>query len=386
MKIGLFIDTFYPMVDGVIKVVDNYARELSKTDDVTVFCPLTDKNVQLELPYKIVPCRMMPWPKTDYGIPMPAFSPAFKKALKESDLDVVHIHSPFTVGRQGLKYAKKHNIPSVATIHSQFDQDIAKSVKRGGLFFKIALGYIFKTFESVDKLYAVNKITGEHFNKDLGLKKECEVLPNASVILPVIDPLKAEKLVNDRFKIKEGQSVYLFVGRLDFIKNLDFLIRAIAVLKERGRDFKMLFVGEGHDHAALSSLVCKLGLSENVTFCGKITEKHVLAAVYERAKLFLFPSLYDSSSLVQIEAAGQKTPTVFIKGSITSSTTTDNVNAFLSDNDPTAFAEKIIQIENDDELYKKVQEGAKRDLFITWEQAIKNVREIYEQAIDQAKR
>ena len=43
MKIGLFIDTFYPMVDGVVKVVDNYARELSKTDEVIVFCPRTDK-------------------------------------------------------------------------------------------------------------------------------------------------------------------------------------------------------------------------------------------------------------------------------------------------------------------------------------------------------
>ena len=28
MKVGLFIDTWYPMVDGVIKVVDNYARRL----------------------------------------------------------------------------------------------------------------------------------------------------------------------------------------------------------------------------------------------------------------------------------------------------------------------------------------------------------------------
>ena len=29
-KVGLFIDTWYPMVDGVIKVVDNYARRLVK--------------------------------------------------------------------------------------------------------------------------------------------------------------------------------------------------------------------------------------------------------------------------------------------------------------------------------------------------------------------
>ena len=40
-KVGLFIDTWYPMVDGVIKVVDNYARRLTKYCDVVVFCPET---------------------------------------------------------------------------------------------------------------------------------------------------------------------------------------------------------------------------------------------------------------------------------------------------------------------------------------------------------
>lgn len=37
LKVGLFIDTWYPMVDGVIMVVDNYAKRLSKFCDVTVF-------------------------------------------------------------------------------------------------------------------------------------------------------------------------------------------------------------------------------------------------------------------------------------------------------------------------------------------------------------
>ena len=40
-KVGLFIDTWYPMVDGVIKVVDNYARRLVHYCDVVVFCPAT---------------------------------------------------------------------------------------------------------------------------------------------------------------------------------------------------------------------------------------------------------------------------------------------------------------------------------------------------------
>ena len=39
ITIGLFIDTFFPMVDGVITVVDNYAKRLAKKADVVVFAP-----------------------------------------------------------------------------------------------------------------------------------------------------------------------------------------------------------------------------------------------------------------------------------------------------------------------------------------------------------
>ena len=49
-------------------------------------------------------------------------------------------------------------------------------------------------------------------------------------------------------------------------------------------------------------------------------DRELLKSIYYRATLFLFPSLFDSSSLVQIEAASQETPTIFIEGSVTSDT------------------------------------------------------------------
>ena len=39
LTIGLFIDVFYPMTDGVTMVVDNYAKRLSKFCNVIVFAP-----------------------------------------------------------------------------------------------------------------------------------------------------------------------------------------------------------------------------------------------------------------------------------------------------------------------------------------------------------
>ena len=193
MKIGLFIDTFYPMVDGVIKVVDNYARELTKTDDVTVFCPIINNNDFKDLPYKVVGCPALRIPNVDYELPVPILGQEFRKALKNADLDIVHIHSPFTVGREGLRYAKKKRIPAIISIHSQFDRDIERNVRRNSLFFKIAVNYVTQTYNSVDECFAVNKKTGEHFQTELGLKKNFGVLKNASSILPVKDDKSAYK-------------------------------------------------------------------------------------------------------------------------------------------------------------------------------------------------
>ena len=64
----------------------------------------------------------------------------------------------------------------------------------------------------------------------------------------------------------------------------------------------MLFAGRGQDEEKLAALVQELGLAEEVVMCG-LTDKPMLEKLYSRASLFLFPSLYDANSLVQIEAA-----------------------------------------------------------------------------------
>ena len=85
-KVGLFIDTWYPMVDGVIKVVDNYARRLMQYCDVVVFCPATrgySKAEDNKLPYKVVRCSSLPLINNDYDIPMSALDPNFLARANE---------------------------------------------------------------------------------------------------------------------------------------------------------------------------------------------------------------------------------------------------------------------------------------------------------------
>lgn len=382
IRVGMFVDTYFPMVDGVIHVVHNYAKRMNDEEfEVVVFCPKAAKNYIDEFDYRVERCKSMKVCFLDYTVPLPGLDRKFKKAVKESNLDIVHIHSPFAVGKMGVKYAKKHNIPAVATLHSQFKQDFYRSTK-SKLITHLMLKHIMKVFNGCDEYYTVNNAVAEIF-KEYGTKHLARIQRNCSDGTPVEDREAAVKLVNETFSLSPDETVFLFVGRINSLKNIYFLTEALSKLKNK--NFKMFFVGDGGDLPTLQSKIQKLGLTENVILPGRITDRELLKALYVRAKLFLFPSMYDTNSLVQLEAATQKTPTVFLEGSATSSTATDNVNGFIAKPTPEAYAAKIEEVLADEELYQRVSEGAFRDLYVTWEETVERMKEQYKENIAKKK-
>lgn len=383
LNVGLFIDTFYPMVDGVIMVVDNYARRLSEFCNVTVFTlrPRGYKKCHRSYPYKVVQCGKMIVPFLDYDLPMPKTDRKFMKALKEANLDIVHIHSPFTIGKVGIQYAKKHNIPCIASLHSQYKRDFYRAT-HSNILTKALLKGIIKKFDACDECYGTNSNHSELFYKEYGMGHLPMVQRNGTEMLPVPDEKAAAALVNEKYGIQSDIPVFLFVGRINKLKNIYFLLDALCLVKT---DFKMIFVGDGQDLPDFKHKVASSPIANKVIFTGKIMDRELLTAIYSRAKLLLFPSMYDTNSLVQIEASSQKTPTVFLKDSVTSGTVTDNVNGFICDDSPQAFAAKIDEICDNDELYNKISEGAYRDLFVTWDQCVSEIYSEYLRHIENYK-
>ena len=376
MKVGLFIDTWYPMVDGVIKVVDNYARRLVKYCEVVVFCPETrgfSREDDEKLPYKVVRCSSVPLIKSDYDIPAPALDPKFEAQLIRSGIDLVHIHSPFSVGLAGVLYAKLHRLPVVATLHSQYRQDFEKPLR-----FKpavdVAMDAIMRVFNACDECWAVNGGIKDLYVNEYGLTAPCKVRLNATDHRPVSDPAEAARIVNETYGVPADATVFLFVGRINFIKNIDFTVRALAKAKTLGlKNFRMLFAGRGQDEEKLAALVQEQGLADEVVMCGLVSGREMLENLYSRAKLFLFPSLYDANSLVQIEAACQGTPTLFLEGARTAATVTPGVDGFVCPPDEDAYARMILDILAHPDLYGKVSEAARQDLYLNWDDVVRDV-------------
>ena len=247
LKIGLFIDSFFPMVDGVVMVVDNYARRLCQSAEVTVFAPGSkqkgfDDSV---FPYRVVRSKILKVPKLDYVLPCPGLDRKFKRAMEEADLDIVHLHSPATIGRAGLAHARRHNIPVVAHMHSQFKRDFS-AVVSWKWFVSLMMKYAMKIYNRCDVCWAVNGEIARLLYEDYGCKVKPTVQRNATEMLPLEDPQKARAL-DERYGILPGEKVFLFVGRLVLVKGILFLADALKVLKDRGLKFRMFFVGSGQE-------------------------------------------------------------------------------------------------------------------------------------------
>lgn len=383
LNIGLFVDTFFPMIDGVINVVDNYARRLVKYANVTVFTiGSRDKNYVDNFPYKVVRCQKLDIPGLDYDLGMPTFDAKFQKELKESNLDIVHIHSPFTLGKVGLNYAKKHKIPCVATNHSQFKQDFFKATKSPAIT-DILLKTIMNVFNKCDENWSVNSEVAKVYD-EYGLKEHAKVVNNATDMQFLRDTQFLTEL-KQKHNIKDNEKVLLFVGRINAIKNIFFTLDALEILNNNGFKFKMFYIGSGQDEEKLKEQIAEKKLQDRVFMLGRISDRKMLAGYYNIANLFLFPSMYDCASLVQIEAASQKTPTLFLKNSVTSDGITDNENGFFAENDEKQFAERIIDIFNHEEIYKQVCENCYKTVYVNWDKRVEQAFESYKKLIEQKK-
>ena len=112
--------------------------------------------------------------------------------------------------------------------------------------------------------------------------------------------LPVSKILEDTYHL-EGRQVLLFVGRLIDIKNLFFLLDALALVVNRYPKVILLFVGDGDQRVALERHAERNGLADHVIFAGKKQGKD-LYACYNVGQIFVLPSYYERFGAVVNEA------------------------------------------------------------------------------------
>ena len=384
MRIGLCIDAFYPMMDGVIKVVDEYARRLSKHHEVFVICPKTDDKDHVDdFPYTVIRVVKIKVFTTDYDIALPSLDIKLQKILKTLDLDIIHMHSPFTMGELALTYARNYDIPCLATLHSQYKKDFYDRIKSNTIT-QIMLNDIMKRVDRCDEVFTMNE-GSKALYQQYGLKKIPKIIPNATEMTYLMGHHHIDHL-KQTYHIKESDFSLIFVGRIDKIKNLELLCHALAILKPNVENIKLYCIGKGVHESYFKSLIKTLNIEHMITFVGPVYDRSILAAWYELADLLVFPSTYDTNGLVQYEAASQKTPGLLIEGTLAASEIVNDINGYVVKEDPKAYANKIEWIIKHKDFHKNVSEKAYKDIYHHWDDVLEQVEKTYKEIIHGQKR
>lgn len=375
MRILEVLDTYYPKFDGPTLVITSYAKSLNKIDGtkaevcVPKFPKYEDKQT-----FPVFRVKSLKGPE-GYYYGLPAFDGKLKKYLKENKFDIIHIHSPFTMCSFFTKYGKKHNIPTVFSFHTKFQEDFDRVLKLKTSR-KIAMHYIMKNINKADYVLTVSDGAGECL-RSYGYKKDLKVIRNGTDLICPENTEDLKKQITEKYNLKQSEKVFLSVGRIVENKKLDFALEVMAKLKEKGQNFKYLIVGDGPYKDALKQKVQDLKLDDYVIFTGKIMDRTLLSAHYLRADLFIFPSTFDTASLAPIEAAAMNLPTIMTKGCSTAEILTDGQNGILAEEDNAEdWANKIVEATKEEKLMA-LRKNAKKEVYKTWDQVAAEVLEFY---------
>lgn len=102
-----------------------------------------------------------------------------------------------------------------------------------------------------------------------------------------------------RWFAETGAPVVVAMGALVPSKGFDFLLRATALLRDKGMAIRVMILGEGPEHSALQELARELGIEAQVEFAGFQQNPW---AYLKRARLFVHPSLLEGFGNVIVEA------------------------------------------------------------------------------------
>lgn len=366
MKILYVLDTFYPKIDGPATVINNLATiyNINNIVQIDVLAPYYPKYKD-NFPFKIIRCPSIFGPD-NYRAGMPFLNPKLNKILKRGNYDIIHIHSPFTVGKYALKFGLKNNIPVINTVHTKYKSDFERTLKSKTLQ-NFMMRYIRKVLNNSDYVLTVSNTFADELESNIyQCRKKVGVIRNATEFkdrdfTDLISDLRKKYQLSNEF-------LFLSVGRVVENKNIQFSLETLKNLKELGfNNFKFFIIGEGDYLEHLKTLAKKYNIENNVIFVGLVKDRNLLSAYYKLCDLFLFPSVFDTCGIVALEAGSFGLPSFMIKDSCASELINDEQNGFVEIADSKLWATRLFGIVSNKNKLKNMKQITKSTLTKSWE-------------------
>ena len=375
LKIAQCSDQFYPVTDGVSRVVNAYARELCALgQEVYVITPMVTQVYRGRLPYEILDFVALSLPgSTQLKATSASLDMHYLARVNAHSFDIVHAHSPGSAGYEAVRIADKCHVPLVGTFHTKYIREFLMSA-RDERQAQLSKFFAFDFFNRCDEIWVANE-EARSFLYERGFEGNIEVFDSGTEQEEADAQTRAR--AREAFHLTASPAL-LFAGSLDQQKNLGRVLEAAALLRQRGREFQLLIAGTGPEEKHARTLVRELGLLGTVRFLGQITDEALLGGLYAESALCLFPMQQLSAGLVVREAAVQGTPSLVIAGSLPGELITDGVNGLTCGDTAEGMAQAIEDYLADPAAQQKMRKQARAMAPVAWDAVVSRVNARYE--------
>lgn len=362
MRIAIFTDTYLPEVNGVVTSIDSHTRLLgARGHQILIICPKYRKPILHVVPrVQIKRYRSFSLSSnraTRLALPSMASVAA---TLRRFDPDVVHVHTPLSVGVVGLATARMMRLPVVETYHTYIpdfmqyvephrllrldslqdriiDSMVYERMFDSGMFHGLA-ELIRGGRGAIDEVAAVAEDVKEglasddhtelstrfawQFTRTVYNRADMVITPSMTlqeelrshgITVPV------EYLSNGiDTSIVAQKSSYaptkriLHAGRLGHEKNVDQILQAFALLLEDQPDYTLDIVGDGPAREHLERVATRLGIADRVRMRG-FMDRTALGRIYQSYDAFVTASTIETQGIVLLEAMSAGLPIVAVR-------------------------------------------------------------------------
>ena len=376
LNICLMNDSFPPTIDGVANAVLNYAENITAAGERCAVVTPAYPDVKDAYPFPVVRYPSLNTTQlTGYRAGVP-FAPETVVRLADMKFDLIHTHCPIasTVLARSLRDACP--MPVVFTYHTKFDIDIANAIRSERLQ-QLAIDLLVKNISACDEVWVVSDGAGENL-RALGYTGDYLVMPNGVDLARGRASVPATATVSADWDLPADAPVYLFLGRMMWYKGLRIILDGLKRMQEAGKDFCMVFVGDGQDRPEVEEYAASLGLADRCRFVGAVRDREIVRAWYTRADLLLFPSTFDTNGLVVREAAACGLGSLLVRGSCAAEGITDGRNGILIEENAASLAAVLGAPEMTREALAAVGQHAMDEIYISWEDSVAAARARYQ--------
>jgi 1,2-diacylglycerol 3-alpha-glucosyltransferase len=316
MRVAIFSDNFYPEIGGIQDSIEALANALGQRGHaVDFYVPryghreferINADPVELNLgpDVRIHRLHSVPFPSSTKQsravFPVPASWFHLPTATRP---DVIHTQTFFGVGLNALAMGRRLGIPVAGTNHT--------AIKAFGSYLPFgmdaAAAYVLWYYNRCNFVTAPSRSVFDELGQGR-LHRPLQVVSNP-IATEVFHPVA--RVVKCRLKTElhlPGPTI-VYAGRLGSEKNIDPILHALALLKQRIPTAELVIAGHGSQERHLRTLVQRIGLEPNVRFVGTLP-KSSLAELFQASDVFVTMSTSETQGMALLQAMACGIPVI----------------------------------------------------------------------------